>query len=45
LRPPHPAFAITLAAIGISTQDGILIIAAWLAACGALYLLITNWPF
>jgi hypothetical protein len=40
-----PAFAITLAAIGISTRDGILIIAAWLAACGALYLLITNWPF
>lgn len=40
-----PAFGITLAAIGISTRDGLMIIAAGLIAAGAIYLMITNWPF
>ncbi|WP_295718667.1 exopolysaccharide biosynthesis protein [uncultured Halovibrio sp.] len=40
-----PALAISLAAIGISTRDGLVIIGAGLAAAGALYLLVTNWPF
>ncbi len=40
-----PAFAITIAAIGISTRDGVLIITSGLAGAGALYLLVTNWPF
>lgn len=40
-----PAFAITIAAIGISTRDGVLIIASGLTGSGALYLLVTHWPF
>lgn len=40
-----PAFAITLAAIGMSTRDGIMIVVASLAAAGTLALLVTQWPF
>ncbi|PAV24707.1 hypothetical protein C8D92_101305 [Tamilnaduibacter salinus] len=40
-----PALAITLAAIGMSTRDGIMIVVASLAAAGTLALLVTQWPF
>ncbi|GAB4199088.1 MAG: exopolysaccharide biosynthesis protein [Wenzhouxiangellaceae bacterium] len=40
-----PALAIILAAIGLSTKDGVMVIIAALVASGAFYLVKSQWPF